>query len=158
MSKKKREIVIVASKLKDAVRGAGCQSPPCGDGYGDNVGLTDRGRQTRVPTLRGGEVVKNGALSAEVIRRVVNRHRNEVRHCYESELMSQPDLEGRVTVRFLINGSGAVQGSFVVPDRTNIGSGDVSGCVASAVRRWPFPQPENGGVVSVTYPFLFSTH
>jgi len=26
MSKKKREIVIVASKLKDAVRGAGCQS------------------------------------------------------------------------------------------------------------------------------------
>jgi TonB family protein len=139
-------------------RGAGCENPPCGDGYGRNVGLTDRGREPRGPSWRAGPVDTHGSLSAEVIRRVVSRHRNEVRHCYESKLTSQPDLEGRVTVRFIISNSGAVMGSEIVPSRTDIGSSDVSSCVASAVRRWPFPQPENGGVVSVTYPFLFTAN
>jgi hypothetical protein len=148
----------LANGLATIGRGAGCESPPCGDRYGRNVGITDRRRPDAVPTLRPGPVSTVGSLSAETIRRVVRRHRNEVRHCYEQELTSQPDLAGRVTVRFVISNTGAVMGSEAIPSRTTIGSSEVSSCVASAVRRWPFPQPENGGVVSVTYPFLFSTH
>jgi TonB family protein len=139
-------------------RGAGCENPPCGDGYGRNIGLRDRARPDAVPTLRTGPVSTAGALSAETIRRVVHRHRNEVRHCYEQELSSRPDLEGRVTVSFIISNTGAVMGSEYIPSRSTIRNDEVSSCVASAVRRWSFPQPENGGVVSVTYPFLFSTH
>ncbi len=120
------------------------------------MGIGNRDRGPRVPNWRPGPVETAGSLSAETIRRIVRRHRNEVRHCYEQELTSQPDLEGRVTVRFIISNTGAVMASEVVPARTNMASSEVSGCVASAVRRWPFPQPENGGVVSVTYPFLFS--
>ncbi|MBW2465453.1 MAG: energy transducer TonB [Deltaproteobacteria bacterium] len=138
-------------------RGAGCTGDDCGDGYGDSVALQNRRPANRVPRLIPGRPETLGALSSEAIRRVIHRHRNEVRHCYEQELISQPDLEGRVTVQFIISGSGAVQGSQVLSGRTNLGSSEVSTCVASAVRRWPFPQPENGGVVSVTYPFMFTS-
>ena len=86
----------------------------CRDGencdYGRSTGHF-HGREARVPRLRitGGETVTNGGLSKEVIRRVVRRHHNEVKFCYEQGLSQREDLEGRVTTRFLISPTGAVQ-------------------------------------------------
>ncbi len=137
--------------------GAGCDTEHCTSGYGRNVGLGAH-RESHVPgPITSGPVDVAGSLSREVIRRVVARHHNEVRYCYEQALRNEPDMEGRVTVSWVIQGNGAVMSSVVVPSRTNMSGGDVPGCVAQAVRRWTFPAPENGGVVSVTYPFLFST-
>jgi hypothetical protein len=93
----------------------------------------------------------HGALSKDVIRRVVRRHLNEVQFCYESELAKRPDLAGRVSVKFIINGTGAVQ-TAVAADST-LGSASLDACITRAVLRWSFPEPEGGGVVIVTYPF-----
>ena len=97
----------------------------------------------------------HGSLSKDVIRRVVHRHLNEVKFCYERELASRPDLSGRVSIKFLINGMGAVQSS-AATDST-LGNAALDTCIAMAVRRWTFPQPEGGGVVIVTYPFQLET-
>lgn len=126
-----------------------------GSGYGRGAGGF-RGREGRVPKIRSGSADVRGSLSKEVIRRVVRRHQNEVRFCYEQELNQRPDLEGRVTIGFIISPTGAVQSSSVAD--STLGNSRVETCIASAVRRWSFPAPDGGGIVVVNYPFLLQSN
>ncbi len=125
-----------------------------GSGYGRGAGGL-RGRSARVPTIRTGNADVRGSLSREVIRRVIRRHINEVRFCYEQELNQRPDLEGRVMVSFIISPTGAVQSASV--GNSTINNQRVESCIAGAVRRWTFPAPDGGGVVGVNYPFVLSS-
>ena len=81
----------------------------------------------------------------------MHSHINEVKICYERELAAQPTLAGRVTIKFIILGTGAVQMAAVA--ESTIGDANVESCIAQAVRRWRFPEPDGGGIVIVTYPF-----
>jgi hypothetical protein len=36
-----------------------------------------------------------------------------------------------------------------------MGNAAVERCLIAAVRRWEFPHPEAGGLVMVSYPFVF---
>jgi len=133
--------------------GHGCRGGHCSEGtrYGSGVG-DEMGREGRTPPrMSVGRVEAIGTLSKEAIRRVIHRHRNEVKFCYEQGLQSRPDLQGRVSMRFMIAPSGAVQVAAV--QSSSLGNQQVESCVTSAVRRWTFPQPEGGGTVMVTYPF-----
>jgi TonB family protein len=94
-----------------------------------------------------------GSLEKEIIRRVVRRHLNEVKYCYEQEVMKHRDIGGRLVVQFTIAGNGTVSSSAVA---TSMGNSTVDHCVTEAVRRWDFPQPKNGGVVIVSYPFVLT--
>jgi hypothetical protein len=122
-----------------------------GSGYGSGSGGF-HGRGASVPQIRTGEADVRGSLSREVIRRVVRRHVNEVRFCYEQELANRPALAGRVTVSFAISSTGAVQTAAV--SNTTLSNARVEGCMVQAVRRWTFPAPDGGGVVIVNYPFV----
>jgi TonB family protein len=124
-----------------------------GSGYGSGAGGF-RGRDAKVPRIRSGQADVHGSLSKEVIRRIIGRHINEVRFCYEQELNSRPDLQGRVAVKFIISPTGAVQTAAVAT--SDLGNAKVEQCIAGAVRRWTFPAPEGGGIVVVTYPFVLS--
>jgi len=80
-----------------------------------------------------------GRLAPEIIQRVVRRHFRSFRRCYEDGLRNCPNLNGRVTVTFVIERDGRVRR-------------------ASVVRRFRslvFPAP-NGGSVTVSYPILFN--
>ncbi|HJL19013.1 MAG TPA: AgmX/PglI C-terminal domain-containing protein [Sandaracinaceae bacterium LLY-WYZ-13_1] len=137
--------------------GGGGPGQGYGDGgYGHGVNLRDRERPSRVPQVRETGADVRGALSAEVIRRVVRRHLREVRFCYEQGLQSNPSIEGRVTVSWIIGATGAVQSASV--SSTTLGQAQVERCITGAVRRWSFPQPDGGGVVGVNYPFVLQTH
>lgn len=80
-------------------------------------------------------------------------HNADVRLCYERELARRPSLVGRVVVRFVISATGAVQAATI--ESSDLEAPAVDDCVIGAVRRWTFPEPEGGGIVAVTYPFLF---
>jgi Ca-activated chloride channel family protein len=121
-----------------------------GSGYGRGAAGIG-GRSNSASNVRSGSAMVKGALSKEVIRRIVHRHINEVKFCYERELSKQPALSGRVSIKFIIKADGTVQMA-AVADST-IGSPVVENCIAEAVRRWAFPVPEGGGSVIVTYPF-----
>lgn len=125
-----------------------------GSGYGRGAGGLGEDRGA-TPRIRTGSAEVRGSLSPEVIRRVVRRHINEVRFCYEQELSAHPDLEGRVNVAFVISPSGAVSEARV--SSSTLGSATVESCITTAVQRWTFPAPEGGGVVAVTYPFVLMT-
>jgi hypothetical protein len=147
-------------------RGGGCTSGNCrgvGVAWGDLIGhdgrpggppgeIPDlRGRDTAVPRPIPGPPRVFGSLPKEVIRRVVRRQINQVRHCYEKGLARRPDLGGRVSVKFVINGDGAVQTAAVAS--SSLADRTVEQCIAGAIGRLTFPRPENRGVVLVTYPF-----
>jgi len=138
--------------LKGTGRGGG------GSGHGTiglgKLGTIGHGRGASAPTVRTGTAVVTGSLSREIIRRYIRRHINQVRYCYERELTRHPALSGRVVVEFIIGPTGAVTSASV--GSTTLGNTDAEQCVARAVQRIAFPQPEGGGVVSVRYPFEFS--
>ncbi|MCP4196028.1 MAG: AgmX/PglI C-terminal domain-containing protein [Proteobacteria bacterium] len=125
-----------------------------GSGYGRGAGGLS-GRRTKAPQIRSGSAMVKGSLSKDIIRRIVHRHINEVKFCYERQLAKRPDLSGRVSIKFIISGTGAVQMSAVAV--STVGDPQVENCIAQAVRRWTFPQPEGGGIVIVTYPFMLTS-
>jgi len=122
-----------------------------GVGYGRGVGRLAAARG-RAPGVVLGRAGVQGALSKEIIRRVIRRHVNEVRYAYQRELQRNPGLQGRVVARFTIGPSGQVVASTIAS--SSLGSARVEQDISSAVRRWQFPKPKGGGIVQVTYPFV----
>lgn len=92
-----------------------------------------------------------GTIAPEAIRRVVLRNIGQVNRCYEQGLSINPSASGRVAIRFVIAGGGAVLAAGVMED--GLGLPSVSACIAGAVRRWNFPVPSDSGAITVTYPF-----
>lgn len=131
-----------------------CGTEGTGYGTGDNTGLGPR--SPRVPNVITPRVTHvMGSLPAEAIRRVVRQHLPEVRFCYEQGLQSNPSMEGRVAVSWIIGGDGRVTGSSLTS--SDLGSDRVESCIVQAVRRWTFPTPEDHGMVGVNYPFVLNT-
>lgn len=122
-------------------------------GLGGLGGLSSPGQRTIAPTARVqlGAPRVIGLLPAEVVRRVVRRHINEVRFCYEQELRTRADLQGRVDVDFTISATGSISRAAVAT--STLANTPVQDCMVSAVRRWTFPTPDGGGTVSVVFPF-----
>jgi TonB family protein len=125
-----------------------------GAGYGRGSGSL-AGYQAGAPRVVSGRANVIGALDKALIRRVVRRHINEWRYCYERELQPQPALTGRIITSFIIGPRGTVLSSKV--DESTVGNAAVERCVAQAVRRWRFPAPRGGGIVVVSYPVVFRT-
>jgi hypothetical protein len=134
--------------------GRGCRGYNCGNGspsYGKFVkNLKDRRSKGPGVRIATGALVK-GTLSKDQIRRVVHRNIGQIKHCYEKGLFERPDLEGRVSIKFTIDGLGGVRHSVV--SNSSLAHRSTEMCIANAVRRWTFPQPEGGGIVIVSYPF-----
>ncbi len=124
-----------------------------GSGYGRGAGGLG-GRRARAPEVMPGQANVRGSLDKEIIRRIIRRHINEVKYCYEQELTRKPELGGRVAVQFTIAATGQVVAS--VLQNSTMGNARVENCVVQAVRRWEFPKPLGGGIVIVTYPFNFT--
>jgi len=119
-------------------------------GYG-RIGFAERGK--RVPRVRQAKSEVKGALDKDIIRRIVRSHINEVRACYNDGLAKNPDLSGRVGIQFTIGSDGKVSKTKVAT--TTLKDKAVGKCVAGAIKSWKFPRPKGGGVVVVTYPFVF---
>lgn len=122
-----------------------------GSGYGRGAGGLG-GRRAHAPDVVPGTAQVRGSLDKEIIRRIIRRHLNEVRFCYEKELMHKQDLYGRVMIQFTISGTGQVVASVV--QQSTMNNPSVEQCIAQAVRRWEFPKPQGGGIVIVSYPFV----
>ncbi|HVY39271.1 MAG TPA: AgmX/PglI C-terminal domain-containing protein [Polyangia bacterium] len=124
-----------------------------GSGYGSTAGSLGT-RKPHPPDILIGSASVRGSLDKEIIRRIVRQHLNEVRYCYVNALAAHPTLAGRVVVQFTIAPTGSVLAA--VLSSSTLGNLAVESCVVGAVRRWEFPQPQGGGLASVTYPFQLS--
>lgn len=120
-----------------APEGAGEGDPPSG---------------TRGVGVRIGATSVSGRLPPEVIQRIVRQNFGRFRLCYEDGLRNNPNLQGRVNTRFVINRDGRVSN---VAAGGDIPDSQVIACVSSAFRNLTFPKPD-GGIVTVAYPIVFT--
>jgi len=124
-----------------------------GSGYGKGAGSWG-GHKTTAPDVVAGAPIIRGSLDKEIIRRVIRKHKNEIKYCYEKELTKKPDLHGKVKISFVIAPTGAVAKASA--SESTIGNPSVDACVVDKVLRFIFPKPEGGGIVEVAYPFVFN--
>ncbi len=130
----------------------GTMSGSPGQGFGSGHGRLGSRHRSRPPRVRMGAVSVSGRLPPEVIQRIVRQNFGRFRLCYENGLRNNPELQGRVAIRFVIGRDGQV---------SNVGSGGdlpdqaVRACVARVFYGLTFPQPE-GGIVTVSYPIVFT--
>lgn len=89
----------------------------------------------------------------ELVRRVVHSHHAQLRYCYESELVRNPTMSGKITVKWVIGSQGAVTQVSTVGSTLN--NARVESCLNARVKSWNFPPPKGGGIAVVTYPFVF---
>jgi len=142
---------IAAGPLGTIGKRGGGPGGPGGD-YGGGFRLPKRIKKERIREHAPQPKIEKGALSKSIIRRVIRRHLNEVRYCYQRELQTNQDLYGRLVVKFTIAPTGQVVASGV--KKSTLGNSAVETCITQAVRRWLFPKPKDGGLVMVSYPFV----
>jgi TonB family protein len=122
-------------------------------GYGAKTGAL-RSRKGSAPEVAMGTAEVTGSLDKELIRRIIRRHINEIKFCQEREVVRGRPGRGRVLLRFTIGPEGSVLQSIV--QSSTVGNPAIEQCMAQAVRRWEFPKPRGGGIVSVVYPFVLT--
>ncbi|MFH1530039.1 MAG: AgmX/PglI C-terminal domain-containing protein, partial [Pseudomonadota bacterium] len=116
------------------------------------AGLKDRTRRraTRMDLGSGGV---SGFCKKQDVMRTVQRRAAAIRSCYEVALQLQPDLKGKLTVKWTINLDGKVQGVQIVGNTMK--NKKVETCVSKVVGRMRFMKPK-GGLCIIKWPFVFS--
>lgn len=124
-----------------------------GQGFGAGAGRLGGAHRARPPEVRMGATTVSGRLPPEVIQRIVRQNHGRFRLCYENALRQNPNLMGRVNVRFEIRTDGSVGN--VRDAESTIESAEMRSCVLRAFTLLNFPEP-SGGIVTVTYPLVFT--
>ncbi|MDP6934843.1 MAG: AgmX/PglI C-terminal domain-containing protein, partial [Myxococcota bacterium] len=122
-------------------------------GYGQGGGQFGSKGEGGIGSI-GGDPIILGALDKSLIDAVIKRHMNQIRYCYQRELTKNPSLGGKVKIRFVIAKDGTVSKASAVS--STVGSAAVDSCIATRFMRFQFPEPKGGGLVIVTYPFIFA--
>ena len=104
------------------------------------------------PATKPGRPTVRGSLSSDIIARVMRRSASQFRTCYERALTKSPTLEGKLVVAFTIGADGSVTSAKAQEGFDQ----EVDSCVVGRIQRLRFPEPSGGGIVTVTYPFVFS--
>lgn len=97
----------------------------------------------------------SGGLDREVIAEVIKSQLGQILYCYERQLSANPELFGKVSIKFTIAPTGAVESQFI--KESTLKNATVEGCILQRVAKWKFPNPKGGSKVMVTYPFLFKS-
>ena len=128
-----------------------------GDGIGEGIsgpGRLGQKGEHAISIVSENVQVLSG-LAKDLINAVVNRHRAEIRACYDAALQRNPSLRGKVVVAFTIAYEGYVKTASV--KESTLGDSGLDNCIASRVKTWKFPKPEAPVDTEVTaYPFYLN--
>lgn len=105
-------------------------------------------------TTIGSDAVIVGTLDKADIEAVIKRNMNQLRYCYQRELTRDASLSGKITVKFVIAKDGTV--SSATTRSTTMANKAVEDCLNGRFLKFQFPEPAGGGIVIVSYPFVFS--
>jgi hypothetical protein len=97
-------------------------------------------------------VLIQGGMSRQAVKRVIDQHLDEITYCYETALISNPSIMGKMIFEWKILTSGQV-GEVRIKSST-VNSHEIHACIKAAIKTWQFPKPK-GSTVVVSYPFIF---
>ena len=121
-------------------------------GTGKGSGFQGKKRKGAIGKIGGAPIVL-GALDKSLIEKVIKKNINQIRYCYSRELNKNPNLAGKISIKFVISKDGTVAKASV--KKSSMGNKKVEGCIAGRFKRFKFPKPKGNGIVLVTYPFVF---
>lgn len=124
-----------------------------GYGKGEKAGVKGQG-QSFIKIDTAASSVDEG-LTREEVGEVIHKHMSEIRYCYESAILRQPHIEGKLNLAFTVEGSGAVK--TVEIRSSTLADPGLDDCILRRLRSWQFPKPRGGVDVAVTYPFIFKS-
>ncbi len=123
-----------------------------GTGIGSGSGFNGKGFDM---SLGGDEAEAIGGLDKALIAAVVQANIGQIKHCYERQLIVDPNIFGKIVAQWTINKDGVVSTSSV--KKSTMNSKPVENCILGKIKSWNFPKPKGGGQVIVSYPFLFKS-
>jgi TonB family protein len=98
-----------------------------------------------------------GVVQDVDVEEVIEGHFDEVRNCYQRAGKAQKYAGGKVTLRFLISGSGQAEDVLVIA--SDLGNYSVERCLVDVGRHLTFKAPEGNKATTFDYPVEFrSTH
>lgn len=100
-----------------------------------------------------GAASSNTKRDPDAINAIVASHKSSIRMSYEKYLRRDPNLSGKISVRFTIAASGNVTDIKILENST--GNSDLEDEIIRKIKMWQF-DPINDGDVTVTYPFVFA--
>jgi outer membrane biosynthesis protein TonB len=152
----------IGSKFKDAGAGgkgtatqgiAGIGTKGRGSGQAAYGGVGFGGKGNVSIDAGGTDADFVGTIDKEAVRRVIRSILSQIKSCYERQLRSNSNLEGKVIITFEIEEQGRVR---IAKTKTStLGDSNVESCVAMRIKEQRFPEPPPGTVAVVDYPFVF---
>jgi len=123
-------------------------------GDAKTMNLTKKGNFIiQKPQSIEGSASSNAKRDPATINSVVSSHRTSIRMSYEKYLKRNPNLAGKISVKFTISASGTVTMITVFENSTQ--DTELEQEIIRKIRMWRFETiPE--GDVTVTYPFVFA--
>jgi hypothetical protein len=94
----------------------------------------------------------DGSLDPSVIAREIRGRLGAIKACYEAGLKRNPNIGGKLQLRFEVSTVGKVTSAEIENDSMH--DDEVASCIKSRVMTWRFPAPA-GGSVQFSYPFIF---
>jgi hypothetical protein len=94
-------------------------------------------------------------VDREAVRKTVQDHLGELKKCYEDVLAGQPNLAGKILVRFSFAADGMVSEAAIA--KSTMKSAAVEGCIVERVKSWKFSGAPKDVKAVVEYPFIFDS-
>jgi len=121
--------------------------------YGTGVGGLGKKSDRDVKVDTGNALVM-GSIDKELIRKVIQEHAAQIRYCYEQQLALNPRLQGKISIKWIIQADGSATNPQVDEGATTLDDAKVHECMMSRITSWQFPKPKGGGIAVITYPWI----
>ena len=93
-----------------------------------------------------------GKLNPDLIEKVINRHKFELKLCFELALRRNRALSGAMEWQWRLDSRGKISDLKLL--NSSIKDQGMHQCVRKKIASWTFPRPQRGSV-QITYPFRF---
>lgn len=122
---------------------------------GDEIARRGNVEFTEKPQEVQGEATQNSQRTPMALSNVIKPEQARLVYVYEKWLKKDPNLTGKLVIRFTILANGSVSSVDIVSSTTN--NPEFDSTICRYIKRWEFsPISENSGSVTVVYPFVFT--
>ena len=94
-----------------------------------------------------------GSLNERVIAKIASQHSIQLEACYIKELSKTKDLEGKVTITWIVRKDGHIFS--VKLKESTLNNKNMESCLIKTVKTWGYPPSKDGGITSVEFPIEF---
>jgi hypothetical protein len=105
----------------------------------------------------GGSAISDGETrTMKVIQQTVLDNRARFRTCYDVVQEKEPEIQGDITIYFVLGSQGRVQEATLNEQRSTLKHPEVAKCIITELRKVQFPASSKGLETKVNYPFNFN--